>query len=149
MSAAARTRTAQLAGVALGWALTLSVVLTALPALLGAGVSLVVLAYMLTHYPLACVVSDEGVVVRSVMRSQIITWDEILVFRRTKGSLRRATVDGRRRWRPLPGALLVVRERGRTVLALGHRETIAENREMVRVISSVSPALADMLRLES
>ncbi len=150
MTVVLRTSRWQLAAIAVGWLLSAFVVtfmLTASPSPIGAALSVVVFVYMARTYPVSCVVTPESVTVRSVMRHRIIPWSQVTQIRRTKGVWRQRAIGGRRRLRPMPGAIVLVLGARRTILMLGHVETRKENDLLVATVGSSSAALADSLRL--
>ena len=71
-----------------------------------------------------------------------------MAIRRTRGPLRRCEINGRRRLRPSPGALLLVVEGRRSVLLSGQPESHEANRLLAELVSQASPALAEALRFD-
>lgn len=137
----------QILGVALGLGCLLAVVLLSAARYVLLPLWSLVVLYVGWTYPLRCVVDARQVMVRTAFRSRTLEWAEIVRIRRTRGPLRRVAVGQKRRLRPTPGALVAVLEDRRQVLLLGQTEHLAENRALVAMVSGVSPALADSLRL--
>ena len=150
MTVILRTAKWQLGAIVAGWLLSAYVVtfaLTASPSLIGAALSAVVFVYMGVTYPVSCVVTPESVTVRSVLRHRVIPWSQVRQIRRTKGVWRQCTVGGKRRLRPMPGAIVLDLGARRTVLMLGHVESREDNELLVATVGTSSAALADSLRL--
>lgn len=150
MNVELRTNRWQLALMWCGWfflAFLVSFGFAGFATVAGGVVVFVVFVYVAWAYPIACTVSNEGVCIRTLIRRRIIRWSQILEIRRTRGPLRRHMVEGKSRLRPAPGALLFVLDDDRKVLALGHAEDPGVRDRLVAVVETVSPALADSLRL--
>jgi hypothetical protein len=145
-----RTSRWQLASIVVGWLVSAFVVtfmFSASPSPVGAALSAVVLAYMWWTYPVSSIVTPESVTVRSVLRHRVVPWSQVTRIRRTKGVWRQRTVEGRRRLRPAPGAIVLVLGPRRTILILGHVESREDNELVVAAVGATSAALADSLRL--
>ena len=146
MTVTLHTRASQLVVMTMGW-LLLGWMCALVEPLAGLGVLIAVFLYVGVTYPIRSDISSSSVVVRSLLRSRTVAWDDVLSIRRTKGPLRRQTINGRRRYRTSPGALLLVLEGGGTLLVVGQTESIEHNRALVEVVAQASPALADSLCL--
>lgn len=150
MTVIIRTNRWQLAAIVVGWLLSASVAtfaLTATPSPIGAMLSVAVLGYMMWTYPVSCIATPESVTIRSALRSRVIPWTHVSRIRRTKGIWKQWTVEGKRRLRPMPGAIVLVIGARRTVLMLGHVESREDNELLVATVGATSAALADSLRL--
>jgi hypothetical protein len=133
-----------------GWLLLVPLValgFSGVVAVAGAIVVLVVCCYMAWSYPVACIVSTEGICIRTLIHRRTMVWSQIVEVRRTRGPLRRRVVEGKHRLRPASGALLFVLDDHRKVLALGNAEGPVAHGRLMAVMEVVSPALADSLRL--
>ena len=117
------------------------------PSPIGAVLASAILGYMAWVYPLSCIVNDEAVRIRTLLRQRTVMWSQVSAIRRTKGAWRHTQVGGRRRLRPAPGAPVLVIGPRRTVLMLGHAESRAENQLLIAAVEPTSAALADSLRL--
>lgn len=150
MTVVLRTSSWQIAMMILGGLLVTALLVAMDPVfpMLSIGLCSVLFVYLAWSYPLSSEVSAHSVVIRSLLRRRRIAWEEIVAIRRTRGPLRRCEINGRRRLRPSPGALLLVVEGRRSVLLSGQPESHEANRLLAELVSQASPALAEALRFD-